>query len=505
MNEEKVWKELEERLSSYQAIETALTLLEWDSATLAPKKADQKTARMVGILSEMSFQALINDDVRKLKDKLAKKGTELSKIQRAVLRELERQYAKLEGIPPEEYRAFSELKATANRIWSDAKEAGSFDAFAPALEKIVEYQKKFADYRRKANPGKSRYDILLSDYEPEFDCEKLDEFFGLIKQELVPFIHQIIPKARMVDKTYNGHIFDVEKQKRFCEFLAEYTGFDRDRGVFSESAHPFTTNLHNEDVRITNHFQRNQLESAIFSVIHETGHAVYELQIADDLTQTLVGVGASMAMHESQSRFYENIMGRSREFWKPIYGKLQETFPEALSEVSLDAFIKGINRPEFSMIRTEADELTYPLHILVRYEIEKELMDGSLSVCQIPEVWNKKYKEYLGGEPKDDAEGALQDVHWSGGEFGYFPSYALGSAIAAQLYETIRQEIPFTMYLEEGNIEKIKKYLGEHIHRYGAVKGTNQLLKEVTGEEFSPRYYIEYLKRKYTKLYDSKQ
>ena len=296
--------------------------------------------------------------------------------------------------------------------------------------------------------------------------------------------------------------YDIETQKKLSQFVAEYIGFDFNRGVIGDSEHPFTTNLHNHDVRITNHIYEDNLESAIFSIIHEAGHALYEMGVDDALTQTPIGGGVSMGMHESQSRFYENIIGRSKEFWEPIYDKLQELYPEQLSKVSLDQFIKGINKAEPSLIRTEADELTYCLHIMVRYEIEKMLFADEITVKDLPRIWKEKYEEYLGITPPDDTHGVLQDMHWSGGSFGYFPSYALGNAIAAQMYYHMLNVMPFYDYLREGNLSPIREFFREHIHKYGGMRPTNRLLKDMTGEEFNPDYYVRYLTEKYTALYE---
>jgi carboxypeptidase Taq len=240
----------------------------------------------------------------------------------------------------------------------------------------------------------------------------------------------------------------------------------------------------------------------MFSIIHETGHALYEMNIDDSLTQTLVGGGASMGMHEAQSRFFENIIGRSKAFWEPVYDKLVKTYPENLSDVSPDHFIRGINKAVPSLIRTEADELSYPIHIIIRYEIEKMLFMEDADVEKLPEVWNRKYQDYMGIAPKDDLSGILQDTHWSWGEFGYFPSYAIGSAIASQLYYKMLEVMPFEKYLREGNLTPIREFLRDSIHKYGAVKNTNQLLMDVTGEEFNADYYIRYLKEKYENLYE---
>ena len=283
--------------------------------------------------------------------------------------------------------------------------------------------------------------------------------------------------------------------------LAEHVGFDFTRGVIKESVHPFTTNLHNKDVRITTAYREHNLESALFSTIHESGHALYEMHIADDLTATPAGSGTSMGMHEGQSRLFENNFGRSRAFWVPLFQDLKDTFPKQLADVDLDTFILGINKSSPSLIRTEADELTYSLHILIRYEIEKMIFEKDMDVDKLPEIWNKKYEEYLGVTPEKDSEGILQDIHWACGNFGYFPSYALGTAIAAQIYAHLKHVMPLDDYLRAGNFQPINEYLKEHIHCFGKTKTTNEILQDMMGEDFNPQYYVDYLKEKYEELY----
>ena len=486
------------------AYQTALTLFEWDQETLAPESAQDYTAKIVGELSNSYMQALVNEDVKKVLGKLSmsKEMEKLTVDEKAIVKEWNILYEQLENIPEQEYKEYSTIVAKAGGIWAKAKEENDFDLFAPVLEQIIGYKKKFVKYRmKKEDSQKSAYDILLGDYENGFDVKELDVFFDEIKKQLVPFLKEITKKCKNVDKSYNAQKYPVDKQREFCNWLAEYVGFDVTKGIIGESAHPFTTNLHNHDVRISNHFYEHNLESAIFSIIHETGHALYEMGIDNDITQTLVGTGTSMGMHESQSRFYENIVGRSEAFWKPIYSKLQKYFPEQLSEISLDTFIHGVNRVEPGLIRTEADELSYSLHILIRYEIEKMIFDGALEVKEIPKVWDDKYEEYLGLRPKNNKEGVLQDIHWACGDFGYFPSYAIGSAVSAQIYYHLKDIMPLEEYLERGNLQPIREYLKEHIYQYGKKKNTNELLRDMMGEEFNADYYIKYLKEKYAKLY----
>ncbi len=489
-------------LERNHAYQTALALLSWDAETLAPIDASEYTAKSVGILSEEAYHILICDEVESLLKKLSSKKEQesLSVSEQAVVRLLQKEYKKLSCIPAKEYREFSELCATAQSIYCRAKQNDKFEDFAPTLEKLIDYTRRFASYR--AEKKDNLYDLLLDEYEEGFTTTVLDDFFTKLRESIVPLIKKVTAKNDTIKKDYNSCNYPVDIQEGFCRFLSGYLGFDFNRGVIGESEHPFTTSLHNHDVRLTNHFYDDNLESAIFSQIHETGHALYEMGVADELTGTPAGSAMSMGMHESQSRFYENVLGRSKEFWEPLYEKLQSTYPDELSDVSLDTFIAGINKAEPSLIRTEADELTYPLHILIRYELEKEIFSGDCTVSELPKLWNQKYEEYLGVTPKSDAEGILQDIHWSMASFGYFPSYAIGSAIAAQLYYYMKQQMPLDDYLKDGNMVPIREYLRDHIHKYGAVYPTNELLRKVTGEEFNPDYYIRYLTEKYTKLYN---
>ena len=490
------FKELEPYLDKYMAFSTATNIMDWDTNTEAPEEASEYTARALGILSQEKFTSLINPKVKAIMDGLDEE--KLDEKEKAILKRLKKEYKKSESVPADEMREFTELASRAMNMWQKAKKQNDFSLYAPYLEKVVAYRKKFAGYARRKD--EHLYDLLLDEYEEAFHMEELDRFFGKLKAEIIPLLKKV-QKAEPVDDGFLFLEYDIEKQKQFNRFLAEYMGFDFKRGVIAESEHPFTTSWHNHDVRITTHYYKDNLASALFSTIHESGHALYEQGIKDELTQTLVGEGASCAMHESQSRFYENIIGRSEAFWEPLYPKLKETFPDQLREISLERFVRALNRVKADLIRTESDELTYCLHIMVRYELEKKMIEEEVPVDELPELWNRKYEEYLGVKPGNDREGILQDVHWSMGDIGYFPSYALGNAFAAQIYHTMKKELPVDDLLRQGKISGITDYLREHIHQYGASREPREMLKELTGEEFNPDYYIDYLKEKFEKVY----
>ena len=493
----KAYEQLQPYLERAQAFQTAMILFEWDNETLAPKEAGPYTSRMIGTLSGEYFKVVTDEEVKRLV-KECRDDDSLSEVEAAIVRELAEEVEQLDCIPANEYREFAELCSESTRIWAQARKDKDFEAFAPTLKKVVEYQKKFASYRAKE--GQKLYNVMLDTYEKGFDMETLDRFFDTLKEQLVPFLKKLMESGVVVDDSFLTGDFSQEKQEEIGRFFAEYVGFDFNKGVMAVSAHPFTTNLHNHDVRITTAYD-DRVDDSIFSVIHESGHGIYEMGIPDELTQTLVGQGASMGMHESQSRFFENIIGRNKAFWEPVYGKLQETFPEQLGQVALDDFVKAINKVQPSLIRTQADELTYSLHVLIRYEIEKLLIEEELDVEKLPEIWADKYEEYLGVRPKDVSEGVLQDIHWSQGSFGYFPSYALGSAFGAQLYAYMRKQMDFEGLLRNGDITTIREFLRENVHRYGKLKNSRQILKDVTGEDFNPQYYIDYLTDKFTEIY----
>ena len=385
----------------------------------------------------------------------------------------------------------------AETVWEKAKNENDFAAFAPYLEKIVQFNRRFAGYY---NAEMKPYDALLNEYEEGLDMQTLDAFFAQLRSTIVPLVEKI-GAAEQVDDAFLFKYYPIDKQREFSDYLMEVMGLDRDVCGIAESEHPFTTNFNTKDVRITTHYYENALASSMYSVIHEGGHALYELGVDPDFDYTFLGGGVSMGIHESQSRFYENIVGRSLAFVKLIYPKLQELFPEQLAGVSAEQFHKAVNKAEPSLIRTEADDLTYSLHVMVRYEIEKQLIDGTLAVMDVPARWNELYKEYLGVDVPNDREGCLQDSHWAGGSIGYFPSYALGSAYGPQLLGVMEQELgSMEDLIADGKLAQVTAWLREKIHRFGCLYKPGQLFAQVCGS-FDAKYYTDYLTRKYTKLY----
>lgn len=496
----KDFEKLKPYLEKELAFSTALALFDWDTETLSPKAAVDQTAQIVSIIATETYNTIMNDEVKEIVYKLSDKefSKDLSEIEKGIIKELKKDYERLEKIPKDEFTEFSRIQAIAPSKWAEAKNADDYNKFFPTLKELIYYTRKFASYRLKE--GEKLYDVLLNDFEEGFNQEILDKFFNKLKKNIIPLLKKIKEKPQ-VEYDFLFKHYPVEKQAEFCKFIAGYEGFDFDRGVIAESEHPFTNGFHNKDVRITNHFYENNLESAIFSVIHEAGHAIYEMNIPDELTLTIIGGGGSMGLHESQSRFFENIVGRNKAFWEPIYSKLVSTFPEQLKDIDLDKFITALNRTETGLIRTEADELTYCLHILVRYEVEKKIFNEDYPVEDLPKLWNDLYEEYLGVRPDNYKDGILQDIHWAGGSFGYFSSYAIGNAIGAQLLHQINKEMDFENLLRNGKLDQIRNWLREKVHKYGKLKNTNEILLLATGEKFNADYYVKYLIDKFSKEY----
>ncbi len=498
MNVQKTCEQFRTYLDRIKALQNASSLLHWDAATGAPRKAVDDRSKTIGILAAEIFSLATSEDMHTYLTTLEPSVSELDPITAALVRECRKDYDKMTKIPADEYKAYSELCAKSMSVWEDAKEASDFSMFAPLLEKIVDYNRKFVQYRgHEGHP----YNTLLDDYEPGITVEKLDAFFGVLREKIVPLVKKIAQSTKQIRTDFTSRSFSVEQQKAFSLYVLEKIGYDLDAGMLKESAHPFTLGFSPNDIRITTHYYPENFTSAIFSTVHEAGHAIYEQNVDQDLAGTLLSEGTSMGIHESQSRFYENILGRSLGFWKYFYPKLQELFSEQLKDVSIEQLHEAVNHSTPSLIRIEADELTYSLHVMVRYEIEKALLEGQIQVKDLPSIWNQKMEEYLGITPKNDKEGVLQDVHWSDGMFGYFPSYALGNAYGAQFVHSMKKELDLEKLVTEGQFEPIKTWLRENIHRHGKMLSPNEIIQKVTGEDLNPLYFTQYLEEKYTQLY----
>ena len=499
--------ELQELINQYQNIQKKLRALDfinyivsWDSETEAPIGCFDLRAKQIGVISEMSYDILMNEQTKQIVNALYNQRDRLTSVMNKEITNLYKNIKKKELIPATELINYEMLLSKTPAIWAEAKQENNFELFRPYLEEIVSFNRKYTKYLETETL--KGYDVLLDEYEEGSSTSFYDKFFSLLKQEIVPLVKKITSMKLSRNESFLKHKYNVNLQKKFCNYLMQEMKFNFFNGFMKESEHPFTSGFGTTDVRITNHYYENAPTSSIFSTIHETGHALYEMQCDEELDDTLVGGGTSMAVHESQSRFYENIIGRNYAFWKKHYPKLQSTFKKQLKDTTLDDFYLYINKVENSLIRTEADELTYSIHIMIRYELEKGLIDGSIEVKDLPTKWNQMYKEYLGIDVPSDTQGVLQDIHWAGGSIGYFPTYALGSAYAAQFYNAMQKDLNIEQILENEDLTKINEWLKEKVHRFGQTKTPKEILLFATNEEFNPVYYVDYLKNKYKKIYN---
>lgn len=487
------------KMSSYNE---AISLMFWDLRTGAPKKGVEQRSETIGTLSADVFNMSISAEMGEYLQVLStpKAQGELSGITKKLVEEAKREYDKNKKIPPEEYKEFVILTSKAESVWEDAKETSNFNLFAPYLEKIIVYLRKYVE---RIGYQDHPYNALLDDYEPGITVAVLDRVFGELREKIVPLVKKITDSHVKPNTEFLFKDFQQEKQKAFSLDILKQLQYDFDAGRLDTTVHPFAVALNRNDVRITTKYDAKDFRTAVFGTIHECGHALYEQNISEDLMGTPLCAGTSMGIHESQSLFCENFVGRNNSFWKKNYNLLKDFSTGQFDDVDLDDFYKAINVAGPSLIRIEADELTYSLHIILRYEIEKALISGEIEVKDLPQIWNEKMEEYLGIRPNNDGEGVLQDVHWAGGAFGYFPSYALGYIYSAQLKHQLDKDIPnFDELLENGDFTPIKNWLNTNIHQYGKMKKPLELMNDITGEGLDPKYLIDYLQQKYQAIYE---
>lgn len=489
-----------DKIKLIKSYEEVLGVAYWDMRTGAPRSGIEARSEAVGALSAESFKLASGDEMGELLAKLSEPDAfaALSAVERRLVEETAKDYERNRRIPPQLYQEYVVLTSQAESYWEEAKANNDYAGFQPYLERIIEYTNRFIDLWGVKG---TRYDTLLDLYEPGMTTGELDRVFGGLREKLVPLAAAIAASPHQPDRSFLGKTYDQDAQKKFSLYILEQMGFDFEAGRLDESVHPFATGLSPGDVRITTRYLPDDVTSALFGTIHEGGHALYEQNIGRELLGTTLCTGTSMGIHESQSRFWENVIGRSKPFWGRYFGKLQELFPGQL-DVDVETFYRAINTVEPSLIRIEADELTYNLHIIIRYEMEKMIFNEGVRAADLPAAWNAKYKEYLGIEPGSDAEGVLQDVHWSGGAFGYFPSYSLGNMYAAQFTDTMERELPDLWKLVgEGNLLPVKAWLTERIYRYGKLENPGEIIARVTGKPLDPSHLVSYLEKKYSEIY----
>ena len=502
MNKQELLAQFDELQKKLYAFGHTQMLVNWDGSTFAPEKSVEGRGITASLLAGESHKLMTSEETGKLIQEL-QKLEDLDEKDKRNVDVFAKEYKKITCIPAEEVMEYVKLRAESEQVWIKAKAEDDFNLFAPYLEKLIVFQKKYASY---IDPDEKAYNVLLDDYQEGLTMDTLDKYFDEVKRVVVPINAMVansamLPKAMAIKERINAKGFDVEGQKKLTDKLFELQGLPEDRCKIAVSAHPFTSGANNKDVRYTVSYYEDNLSSAIFSGLHEGGHAMYELNVSDEYNYTSLADGASMTMHESQSRIYENNISRSKAFNKHIYKIAKEIFPVQFEDITEDDFYIYCNYSAPSFIRVEADELTYSLHIMVRYQIERMIFEDGVDVAELPALWNKLYEEYLGICPPNDSIGVLQDVHWSFGLFGYFPTYSLGTAYSAQFESKMRELIEYDKALESGDLTVITKWLNENVHKYGKLLIDDEIVRKATGEEFNPSYYAKYLKEKYTEIY----
>ncbi|HTA82537.1 MAG TPA: carboxypeptidase M32 [Bacteroidia bacterium] len=488
------------KLAKIADIEYTLAVLGWDQETYMPEKGADFRAQQISTLSGIGHEMSVDKELGELLKKLHK-SKELDKKQSRNVEESYKDYKQSKKYTTEFVELLSKTTSECFQAWQKAKQQSDFKIFAPHFTKMVKLKRQEAEMLEyKKHP----YNALLDQYEPGANVADLDILFKDVREQLVGFVKKIAAAKQNSDAFAHKH-YDKDKQWNFGIDLLKQMHYDFEAGRQDISIHPFTTSFSPLDVRVTTKVIENNLKSMIWSCIHEGGHGLYEQGLPASQYGLPLGEAVSLGIHESQSRLWENNVGRSLPYWKANYKKLQGYFPEQLKSVTLDQFYKGINQVKPSLIRIEADEVTYHFHILVRYEIEKALMDGSVEVKDLPAFWNEHYKKYLGVSATKDSEGVLQDIHWSHGSIGYFPTYSLGSFYAAQFFHFASKEIKgLQQHIEKGNMLPLLNWLREKIHRHGKFYSAADLCKHVTGEKLNFKYFMNYATDKYSVIYNLK-
>ena len=486
--------------SRIRHLNRATTLMSWDLYTATPKNGYQDMSDTLTYFSSEAFSLSTSEEFLSLLEALSQpeEFDALSEGMQYTVKTLKTQLEKERRIPKDFFEELISLQSASMQAWGEAKRAADFSIFAPYLEKLIDRITRRCAY---TDPGKDTYEVLLDQYEKGMDSASIDRVFSELKEGLLPLLDQILSAPQPDDSIFKGY-YDPNAQKKVQELLLSYIGFSLESGTVAESEHPFTLGFSKNDVRVTNHFLPDDPLSAMFSAIHEGGHGIFEQNVDSALQNTAADDCPYMGVHESQSRFFENVLGRNRNFWLPVYPQIQELLPE-LKRISLDDFVREINHVRNSFIRTDADEVTYPLHIIIRYEIEQAIFRDHVPVAHLPELWNQKMQQYLHITPANDAEGILQDMHWSDGSFGYFPSYLLGSIYDGMFLQAIERDLgSIDDLLATGKIQNITHWLNKKIHHYGGLRLPKEVLHEVCHEELSAQPLLTYFREKYTELYN---
>ncbi|MGF1995266.1 carboxypeptidase M32 [Enterococcus casseliflavus] len=495
MKEQVFLKELKE----IDLLQQAMGILGWDNQTGMPEKASDYRAEVDSYLYGLYFDKKVGEPIQEAISYFGKHPDELSEVGKAAYQLVKEEYELQKDVPNELAMAASAATSKAHTAWLKARKEKDFSLFKDALSENIRLTKELIPYWKKNEL--TNYDVLLNQYEPNMTVEILDNVFSQVRDGIMDIRRQLAEKGTAPDTSILSRKMTEAQQRKFISKVIADLGYDFSRGRLDNTVHPFATGINHNDVRLTTRWSETDFSMGLFGVIHEAGHGMYEQNIDEKYEGTPVHEGASMGIHESQSLFNEIIIGSNRNFWAKQYPFFQECAEGTFDDVSFDTFYDSLKHSKASLIRIEADSLTYVIHIIIRYEIEKMIFNETVSIDELPKIWNDKYEEYLGIRPENDLEGILQDVHWSGSSFGYFPSYALGYMYAAQLLHAMEKEINVDEVLTSDDYSPIRKWLTENIHQYGASKKPNELILDATDELLNPQYLLDYLRKIYFSVY----
>ncbi len=494
------YHQLKSHLAEIADLNHAAALVGWDQQVYMPQGAAEEHGNMLATLGKIAHQKFTSDEVGRLLEALKKEmpGLDPEAEEYRLIKVTAKDYDRAIRVPADFVAEQAQVTAMAHQAWVEARAKSEFSIFRPHLEKILDLVRRYVTF---FPPADHPYDTLLDGFEPGMKTAEVKAIFESLRPQQVELIRAISQRPQ-VDDSFMHLEYDEKAMWDFSVEVATAFGYDWQRGRQDNSAHPFTTGFGINDIRITTRWVPDLPFALLFGTMHETGHALYEQGIGSVWSRTPLEGGASLGLHESQSRLWENLVGRSRAFWEHFYPKLQQRFSSQLGNVSLDQFYRGINKVQPSLIRVEADEATYNLHIMLRLELEIAMLEGKAAIKDLPEIWNSKMQDYLGVVPPNDAKGVLQDVHWSGGMIGYFSTYALGNIISAQLWEKLNALHPdLEDQIRAGDFSALLSWLRVKIHQYGRQYEPQELVQRVTGAKIDSAPYLRYLQKKYTEIY----
>ena len=502
------YKKLLEKVKDIFILQSAAAIVHWDMETMMPPKGIKLRSLQLAMLSRIGHKMSTDPEIGILLEEIMKhpEYDRLDAVQKRNLYLTKKHYDEQTKLPEELVAEISKREAITVDTWKKAKTAKDFSMFKPELEKLVDLKKKAAEILMKVKETTTPYDALIDIFEPKMTSETINKVFGELKEGLVSLLRKCEASSKRSDISILKRRVPIDIQRKIARSIAEFVGYDVESkiagGRIDETEHPFTTGYY-DDVRITTHYYEDSFTSAIFSTLHEGGHALYDQNLNPEWIFQPVGSICSYSFTESQSRFVENMVGRSREFWIYFLPKLKELTGSVLSDVDLDRFIHAVNQVKPSKIRVEADEVTYCLHVILRFNLERDLFADKITVAELPEIWNQSYKEYLGVDVENDSEGVMQDTHWASGLYGYFPSYALGNIYSGQILARIEKDLQeWRNQISNGNFRDVKQWLAKNVHSCGDLYDPPDLIKRITGEGLSVKPYLNYLYQKYSKLYD---